>query len=158
MWILGLKGYKSRQIQVTVINSKPTVTAGCKESRFYSLPFWQAVASMYQPTSHFKQYPETLFDQQNWLQSFCNLNFPKKQHLPNGQVKNKNHQPDSKIHQPWAIRHDFLCTLDCGGWVPCFCFPPLQSHMALSLVVLVMLQFWVFIQSDDHAVMTKNLN
>jgi len=26
--------------------------------------------------------PQTLFDQQDWLQSFCNLNFPKKQHLP----------------------------------------------------------------------------
>ena len=27
--------------------------AGCKESQFYSLPFGQAVASMYWPTSHF---------------------------------------------------------------------------------------------------------
>ena len=25
---------------------------GCKESQFYSQPFRQAVASMYQPTSH----------------------------------------------------------------------------------------------------------
>ena len=28
---------------------------GCKESQFYSLPFGQAVASMYYPTSHFNQ-------------------------------------------------------------------------------------------------------
>ena len=54
--------------------------------------------------------PQTLFDQLDLLQSFCNLNFHKKQHLPVGQVKNKNHQPDTKIHQPWAIRNDFLCT------------------------------------------------
>ena len=27
------------------------------------------------------------------------------------QVKNKNHQPDNKIHQPRAIRHNFLYTL-----------------------------------------------
>ena len=54
--------------------------------------------------------PQTLFDQLDLLQSFCNLNFPKKQHLPVGQVKNKNHQPNTKIHQPRAIGHDFLCT------------------------------------------------
>ena len=55
--------------------------------------------------------PKTLFDQQDSLQSFCNLNFPKKQHLPVGQVENRNHQPDRKIHQFWAIGHDFLCML-----------------------------------------------
>ena len=43
--------------------------------------------------------------------TFCNLNFPKKQHLPIRQVRKKIHQPDSKIHQPGAIGHDFLCTL-----------------------------------------------
>ena len=37
--------------------------------------------------------------------------FLKKHHLPVGQVKNRIHQPDSKIHQPWAIGHYFLCTL-----------------------------------------------
>ena len=37
--------------------------------------------------------------------------FLKKHHLPIGQVKNRIHQPDSKIHQPWAIGHYFLCTL-----------------------------------------------
>ena len=29
--------------------------AGCKESQFYSLPFGQAVASMYWPESHFNK-------------------------------------------------------------------------------------------------------
>ena len=37
--------------------------------------------------------------------------FLKKHHLPVRQVKNRIHQPDSKIHQPWAIGHYFLCTL-----------------------------------------------
>ena len=87
------------------------IPPGCKESQFYSLPFTQAVASINQPTSHFNQAPKTLFDQQDLLQSFCNLKFPPKQHLPVRQVKNKNHEPDSKIHQPWAMGHDFLCTL-----------------------------------------------
>ena len=36
-----------------ICRSKIVVTAGCKESQFYILPFGQAVASMYQPTSHF---------------------------------------------------------------------------------------------------------
>ena len=38
--------------------------------------------------------------------------FFKKHHLPIGQVKNRIHKPDSKIHQPWAIGHYFLCTLN----------------------------------------------
>ena len=37
--------------------------------------------------------------------------FLKEHHLPVGQVKNRFHQPDSKIHQPWAVGHYFLCTL-----------------------------------------------
>ena len=36
-----------------ICRSKIVVTAGCKESHFHSLSFGQAVASMYQPTSHF---------------------------------------------------------------------------------------------------------
>ena len=39
------------------------------------------------------------------------IEFLKKHHLPIGQVKNRIHQPDSKIHQPRAIGHYFLCTL-----------------------------------------------
>ena len=30
-----------------------TLRSGFKESQFYSLPFWQAVPSMYYPESHF---------------------------------------------------------------------------------------------------------
>ena len=37
--------------------------------------------------------------------------FLKEHHLPSGQVKNRFHQPDRKIHQPRAIGHYFLCTL-----------------------------------------------
>ena len=46
------------------------------------------------------------------LQYFCNFNSQKNLHLPVGQVKNRIHLPDRKIHQPRAVRHDFLCTLD----------------------------------------------
>ena len=35
--------------------------------------------------------------------------------MPVGQVKNENQSPDSKIHEPRAIRPDFLCTLDDVG-------------------------------------------
>ena len=38
--------------------------------------------------------------------------FLKKHHLPVGQVKNRIHSPNSKIHQPQAIGHYFLCTLE----------------------------------------------
>ena len=37
--------------------------------------------------------------------------FLKKHYLPVGQIKNRIHQPDSKIHQPPAMGHYFLCTL-----------------------------------------------
>ena len=46
-----------------------------------------------------------------FLQFFYNLNSPPKPHLPIGQVKNRNHQLGSEIHQPRAIGHHFLCTL-----------------------------------------------
>ena len=42
-------------------------------------------------------------------QFFCNLNSSKKLHLLIGQVNNRIHLLDSKIHQPQAIRHYFLC-------------------------------------------------
>ena len=41
---------------------------------------------------------------------YCDQN-SLKIYLPDGQVKNRIHQPNSKIHQPRAIRDDFLCTL-----------------------------------------------
>ena len=43
--------------------------------------------------------------------------FLKKHHLPVGQVKHRIHQPDSKILQPQAFGHYFLCTLP-GRGVP----------------------------------------
>ena len=53
-------------------------SAGCKESQFNSLPFGQAVDSMYYSPQVISTSPKTLFDWQDWLQSFCSLNFPKK--------------------------------------------------------------------------------
>ena len=44
--------------------------------------------------------------------------FLKKHYLPIGQVRNRIHWLDSKIHQPRAIEHYFLCTLS----VICLCF------------------------------------
>ena len=88
---------------------------GAKKIIFiYSLPFGQAedTCSIYQPRHHFNQ-PQKLFDQPSRIDFTVLLlfEFLKKHHLPVGQVKNRIHQPDSKIHQPWTIRHQFLCTL-----------------------------------------------
>ena len=43
--------------------------------------------------------PKILFDQQDWLQSFCNLNFLKKQHLPVG-ARTKITSPITKSTSP----------------------------------------------------------
>lgn len=39
--------------------------------------------------------------------------FPQKLPFPDGQVKNKIHKPDGKLHQPWAIKNDFLIFARC---------------------------------------------
>ena len=83
---------------------------GCKENHFSSLSFGQAEASIYQPRCRFNQ-PQKRFDKQNRLTILLLFEFLKKYHLPVGQFKNIIHQPDSKIHQPQAIGHYFLCTL-----------------------------------------------
>ena len=77
--------------------------SGCKENHFSSLPFGQAEASIYQTRRHFNQ-PQKLF-------VLLLFKFLIKHHLPIGQVKNRIHQPDSKIHQPRAIGQYFLCKL-----------------------------------------------
>ena len=79
------------------------IVVGCKENYFYSLPFRQAEASIYYPRRHFNQ-PQKLF-------VLLLFKFLIKHHLPVGPVKNRIHQPDSKIHQPRAIGQYFLCTL-----------------------------------------------
>ena len=81
---------------------KTTTTTGCKENHFYSLPFGQAEASIYQLRRHFNQ-PQKHF-------VLLLFKFLIKHHLPIGQVKNRIHQRDSKIHQPQAIGQYFLCT------------------------------------------------
>ena len=83
---------------------------GGKVSHFYSLPFGQAEANIYQPKHHFNQ-PQKRFDEQIDFTVLLLFEFLKKLHLPVGQVNNRIHQPNSKIHQPRAIRHYFLCTL-----------------------------------------------
>ena len=44
---------------------------------------------------------------------YCKFNFSKYFTCPSGKLKTcRIHQHDSKIHQPWAIGHYFLCTLE----------------------------------------------
>ena len=68
--------------------------------------------------------------------------FLKKHHLPVGQVKNRIHQPDSKIHQPWAIGHCFLCTLCMSRGYWCFKSLLFSSHyLVLDRWILAKLCF-----------------
>ena len=39
------------------------------------------------------------------------MNLPEKLQLPVGHIKNRIHQPDSKIHYSQGTGHNFLCTL-----------------------------------------------
>ena len=65
-----------------------------------------------------------------------------KNHLPVGQVKNRIHQPDSKIHQPWAIGHCFLCTLCMSRGYWCFKSLLFSSHyLVLDRWILAKLCF-----------------
>ena len=48
----------------SILEQKLVFEPGRKENHFYSLPFGQAKASIYQPRRHFNQ-PQKLFDQQN---------------------------------------------------------------------------------------------
>ena len=59
---------------------------GCKESQFYGLPFGQVSASMTSPRV-FLTSPKNVFHRQHWLQSFCNLNFPKNFTRPSGKLR-----------------------------------------------------------------------
>ena len=65
--------------------------------------------------------------------------FLKKHHLPVGQVKNRIHQSDSKIHQPRAIGHDFLCTSLVFVYCQWFCYK--ETYLALKLVTFQLLSF-----------------
>ena len=90
---------------------EPCIESGCKENHFYSLPFGQAEASIQQPRHHFNQPQNVLTSRIIVFTVLLLFEFLKKNHLSTGQVKNRIHQPNSKIHQPRAIGHYFLCTL-----------------------------------------------
>ena len=118
--------------------------AGCKENHFYSLSSGQAEASIYQPRRHFNQ-PQKLF-------VLLLFKFLIKHHLPVGQVKNRIHQPDSKIHQPWAIGHCFLCTLCMSRGYWCFKSLLFSSHyLVLDRWILAKLCFVRPIKFHDLA-------
>ena len=75
-----------------------------------------------------------------------------KNHLPVGQVKNRIHQPDSKIHQPWAIGHCFLCTLCMSRGYWCFKSLLFSSHyLVLDRWILAKLCFVRPIKFHDLA-------
>ena len=65
--------------------------AGWKENHFYSLPFAQAEASIYQPRRHFNQ-PQKLLTSRIDVTVLLLFEFLKKHYLPVGQVKNRIHQ------------------------------------------------------------------
>ena len=77
-----------------------------KESEFYSLPFGQAVASMYQPKSHFSSHSlpkRKKMGEQDCLQFFCNLSCPKGFTCLSGKLRTE--------FTSLIVRHYFLCTL-----------------------------------------------
>ena len=64
---------------------------GCKESQFYSLPFWQAVA-LHVALKSFQLAPKPLLISRiDYSPSVIWISQKKKQLLPVGQVKNKIH-------------------------------------------------------------------
>ena len=69
-----------------------------QERHFYSLPFGLAEANIYQPKYHFNQ-PKKRFDEKIDFTVLLSVN-------------NRIHWPDSQIHQPRAIGHYSLWTMD----------------------------------------------
>ena len=105
----------------------------------------------YQPRRHFNQH-QKLFDEQNAFHSSSVIGISQKHHLPVGQVKNRIHQPDSKIHQPWAIGHCFLCTLCMSRGYWCFKSLLFSSHyLVLDRWILAKLCFVRPIKFHDLA-------
>ena len=113
---LGFSSPRKEKSWITTHSKTPrhhSQTHRVQRNHFYSLSFGQAEASIYQPTSHFNQpHGKSFLMSRIDFTVLLSFRFLKKHHLPVGQVKNRIHQPDSKIHQPRAIRHYFLCTLN----------------------------------------------
>ena len=76
---------------------------GAKKIIFTACPSGKLKLAFTSPRRHFNQ-PQKLF-------VLLLFKFLVKHHLPVGQVNNRIHQPDSKIHQPRANGQYFLCTL-----------------------------------------------
>ena len=81
-----------------------------RNSLFYKGEQWITLLQC-NAVKHLFQLARKKLDEQDWLQFFCNLNSPKKNRLPIGQVKNRIHEPDRKNPVAQAIGHHFLCTL-----------------------------------------------
>ena len=59
--------------KVSLVTIHKYSQTGCKESQFYSLPFGQAVASMYQPESRFNQAEKNLMSRTDYRSSVIRL-------------------------------------------------------------------------------------
>ena len=96
--------------------------------------------------------PKSFFMSRIYFTVLLLFEFLKKHHLPVGQVKNRIHQPDSKIHQPWAIGHCFLCTLCMSRGYWCFKSLLFSSHyLVLDRWILAKLCFVRPIKFHDLA-------
>ena len=70
--------------------------------------------------------PKTLFVLQHWLQSFCNLNFPQKQHLPSDKLRTKITSTIAKSTSPGLSDTTFF-----ARWVPLSCTVPFIEKCTL---------------------------
>ena len=75
---LTRRSYNKEIHILNIYTMKPYSThPGCKESHFYSLLFWPAEASLYQPKSYFNQ-PSNFFMSRLDFTIFCTLDSSKK--------------------------------------------------------------------------------
>ena len=73
------------------------MTAGCKENHFYSLPFSKLRLAFTSPDV-ISASPKSFLTSRIDFTVLLLFEFLKKHHLPVGQVKNRIHWPNSKIH------------------------------------------------------------
>ena len=146
-----------------IINNKSGLSAGCKESQFYSLPFGWAVASMYQPESHFNQPEKDFMSRIDYSSSVFEV--PQKNHLPIGQVKNRIHlarqqNPLARDYQtPLALHTDLtllrlwfilnnVARINALGI--CYFYPDLRMQISCSKVVVPALYKSLFSLYTSH--------
>lgn len=92
LWVL-------EQSAIDILVSSLALSTGCRDSQFNSFPYWQAVASMFQPKIHYNQLPprqkkkKEKVHYQECLQFFCKLNSPQNFTCLLGKLRSQYHQP-----------------------------------------------------------------